>query len=335
MTTRKHVILVLAALFALNIMGCGVFKDDGKTRPMAVDFSIALGNPELIQNTAGVPIYPWFPDGHISVIPKGDNLEMYWAGSPSYRTEGPAVDNMLSPALPVITRGEGKEAFDNGGAWLMSVSPVSDAHYLGFYHAEDHEYKQGRGAEGEAWKSIALCESHDGGQTWSKKGRIITSSQQKPDAPTWGGAGDHCVVYDKASSRWFCFFQEHFICMAVSDDPQASPGTWRKWRGGGFTTPGLGGDVSPIAELASHPGGNPSVHYNSHLQRWFMVWHSWEGYLVYSTSHDLTRWEIPTILVNVGANEKVWYPTVVGRSDVEAGEHAVLYYAFWPDKNHW
>jgi hypothetical protein len=336
MTVKELFFLILSALLPLSFTGCGVFNEDMRRDSPPADIEVSLGNPEQVPNTPGVPIYPWFPDGHISVIPKGDDLEMYWAGSSSYRTTGPAINKMfLSPAHPVITGEEDKEAFDNGGAWLMSVTPLSDTHYLGFYHAEDHEYLQGKGAEGEAWKSIALCESHDSGQTWSKKGQIITSLRPKPDVPTWGGSGDHCTVYDKVSSRWFCFYQEHFICMAVSDDQNASPGTWKKWYNGAFSEPGLGGNVSPIDALTSHPGGNPSVHYNTSLQQWIMVWHTWDGYLVYSVSPDLMHWKQPSTLVRGGSDEKVWYPTIIDRSDTVAGESAVLYYAFWPDKNHW
>ena len=302
---------------------------------IAADFQVELGEPVTVANPKpGVPIYPWFPDGHITVLPDKAGLQMYWAGSASYRTVGAAVDTMrLSPAKPILAKGEPATAFDNGGAWLYSVVAVSNADYIGFYHAEDHQWQTGRSADGVAWKSVALCTSGDGGATWSKKGQILTSARQKPDLPAWGGCGDHCVVFDKG--RWFCFFQEHYLCMAVSDDKQALPGTWKKWYNGGFNEPGLGGKVSPIEGLVTRPGGNPSVHYNTELQRWFMVWHTWTGNLVYSWSRDLIRWEPPVDLLKCAANTKLWYPTIVGSTDTQAGKEAALYYAFWPDKTRW
>lgn len=283
-----------------------------------------------------MPNLRWFPDGHITVLRDRGGLEMYWAGASTYRTVGATVEAMrLQPEGPVLSRGATTTAFDNGGAWLMSVFPAAAGNCIGFYHAEDHEWKLGRSATGIAWKSIALCVSHDGGVSWEKKGRILTSAARKPEEPKWGGCGDHCVVRDPASRRWFCFFQEHFICMAASDDPQASPGTWKKWFEGGFAEPGLGGRVSPIAALKTHPGGNPSVHYNTRLGCWFMVWHTWSGNLVYSSSRDLVQWEHPAELLKCAPNEKAWYPTIVGESDTLAGESAELYYAFWPDKARW
>ena len=174
---------------------------------IASDFQVELGEPVTVANPKpGVPIYPWFPDGHITVLPDKAGLQMYWAGSASYRTVGAAVDTMrLSPAKPIRAKGEPATAFDTGGAWLYSVVAVSNADYIGFYHAEDHQWHPGRSAEGVAWKSVALCTSGDGGATWSKKGQILTSARQKPDLPAWGGCGDHCVVFDKG--RWFCFFR--------------------------------------------------------------------------------------------------------------------------------
>lgn len=309
----------------------------GQTLLLAGEFAVTLGETRGVPDAnPSVPVYRWFPDGHITLFSHVNGLQMYWAGSSSYRTTGLSIDDMhLRPTPPLLARGDTKDAFDNGGAWLMSVIPVTDTHYLGFYHAEDHEWTTGRSKDGIAWKSIAHCSSQDGGSTWKKNGLIITSSRKKPDTPTWGGCGDHCVVFDKATSRWFCFFLDRFICSAVSEDPHAMPGTWKKWDGSGFGNPGLGGRSSPIEKRKSHRGGNPSVHFNAYLKSWFMVWHTWEGDIVYSSSPDLVEWMTPVDLIKSEKNEKAWYPTIVGTSDALAGQEAVLYYAYWPDKKHW
>ncbi|HIA65858.1 TPA: hypothetical protein EYN98_07320 [Candidatus Poribacteria bacterium] len=301
----------------------------------AEGFRIELGDSEVVQGMeSGVPVYPWFPDGHITILKNGDVLQMYWAGSSSYRTVGRSLESMeLNPTKPVLSKGEGT-SFDNGGAWLMSVHRFSEQNLLGFYHAEDHEWGH-RNPDKVAWKSIAICESTNDGISWTKAGQIIASPKEKPSTPMWGGSGDFCVVYDNLNSQWVCYYQEHFLYMAISSDFRALPGSWFKYYQGGFTEPGLGGKESPIEGLKSHPGGNPSVHFNTYLKRWLMVWHSWQGDIVYSSSQNMTEWEVPRLLVSNRSNEKTWYATIIGVTDTVAARHAFLYYAYWPDKNDW
>lgn len=300
---------------------------------------ISLGDPTIISDP-GVPVYPWFPDGHISFFKDGDQYQMYWVGSTTYRTLGQDVATMQSPAIAVISKG-GKGAIDNGGAWLMSVFRQTENELIGFYHAEDHEFAPDPTSQFTAWKSIALCTSSDNGITWTKQGQIISSSTTKPSVPTWGGNGDHCVVWDSASNRWVCFYQEHFLMTAISYDLDGNPGSWYKYYDGDFTENGLGGKNSPIPSLMNHPGGNPSVHYNTYLKMWVMIWHTWEGHspspksIWISTSIDLLDWTSPQLVVSASENERIWYPTIIGDSDVSANQDARLYYAYWPDSNNW
>jgi hypothetical protein len=303
----------------------------------AAPFGISLGPPELVPNTSpGVPVYPWFPDGHITVLDDGSQLQMYWAGSSSYRTIGSTLETMsLSPTVAVISRGAAG-SFDNGGAWLMAVFRQSGDNLIGFYHAEDHEWTGYENPDNIAWKSIAVCASGDNGVSWTKHGQIITSHTLKPAEPTWGGCGDHCVVYDAAHGRWVMFYQEHWIKIAISTDPDGRPGTWFKYKNGAFTEPGLGGEGDPVPGLETHPGANPSVHYNEYLRTYVMVWHTWQDLSVYlSTSDDLIHWDTPRLLVAAGEGERVWYPTIIGTTDQIAGADVWLYYAYWPDRTHW
>ncbi len=283
----------------------------------------------------GVPIYTWFPDGHISIVPNDDQLHMYWAGASSYRTVGPGLDNMaLSPNRPVLEKGPAG-AFDNGGAWLMSVFPRGGGRMIGFYHAEDHEWPGHQNPQNIAWKSVALATSDDDGATWRKHGQILTSPVRKPASPTWGGSGDPCIVWDEANERWYCFFQEDVLFMAISDDPEARPGSWRKFFRGHFSEEGLGGGNSPIPVLDRYRGANPSVHWNSHLDLWLMTWHTWTGSIAVAHSDDLDHWKEPRILLPFQDNAKNWYSTIIGSTDLIAGEHAWLYYAHWPDRDDW
>jgi hypothetical protein len=65
-----------------------------------------------------------------------------------------------------------------------------------------------------------------------------------------------------------------------------------------------------------------------------MVWHRWEGDLWISTSDNLTDWSPPKLLLaKPSKGGKVWYPTLVGESDMVGGASVSLLYAEFPDTN--
>jgi hypothetical protein len=103
---------------------------------------------------------------------------------------------------------------------------------------------------------------------------------------------------------------------------------WFKYYEGDFTQPGIDGESTPIESLMSVQGANPSVHYNMYLEMWVMVFHSWGGCLYISSSPDAYEWSEPQeVLCSEHEGGKTWYPTIIGESDVLAGEKARLYYA--------
>lgn len=278
-----------------------------------------------------LPIYDYAPDGHCTVLQMGDALMMFWPGHESYRTTGASIFEMRD-CTKVLPAG-GPTDFDNGGAWLYSVFRRGERGMLGFYHGEDQKFPLDPECRWKAFKSIARCKSDDLGLTWSHRERILTSHEPKPEKGAWSGLGDHCTVWDEKNHRFVCFFQEGAIlCMAMSDDPEGRPGSWKKWFEGGFTEPGLGGRATPIPAFAKHRGGNPSVQWNTFLNQWIIVWHRWEGDLWISTSDDLVTWSAPKLLLGKPSDTgKVWYPTVIGESDKVGGKSVTLLYAEFPD----
>ena len=284
-----------------------------------------------------VPIYRFCPDGHFSLLKEGEQFQMYWPGSTSYRTLGSSIDAMKDP-LAVLKPGPPGE-FDQGGAWLFAVFRKNGDELLGFYHAEDHAFTGDPSSKFVAWKSIARCTSRDNGKTWQKTGPIITSARPKPAAPTWGGCGDFCVVRDDQRDRWVCFYQEHFLSVAESSDAGGLPETWLKYHRGEFRQPGLGGESTPIPGLTKCPGGNPSVSFNQFLNKWLMVWHTWDmnsphpNSIWISTSGDLRDWTAPRLVVAATEAERNWYPTLLGETDQSGGEVMQLCYAHFADKS--
>ncbi len=297
----------------------------------------SLGSKSIVPNTPAVPNYAYVPDGHISMLPDlSGNWMMIWAENSSYRSTGPTQypesQTTRNPSGQIFGGTGNFNTWDNGGSWLYSVHRISGNNLVGFYHAEDHWYPHT--TNDIAWKSIALTTSSDNGITWTAGQQIITAWRTKPGSPAWGGAGDHCVVRDSANNRWVAYYQEiapsgvASLHMAVSTDATGSVGSWYKWDGVSFSVAGIGGKGAPLPSFSGTEGGNPSVHWNTFLNKWIMVYGGWDGNSYISSSVDMVYWTPPQLLLQPAySGGRAWYPTIIGDSDTQAGETAKLYYA--------
>jgi hypothetical protein len=307
----------------------------GKSPTPSQTWDFALSDSNVVPNTAGVPIYPWFPDGHITVLPDlSGNFLMFWAEVESYRTLGPSVlpetHTARSSEQQLFHGRVETSAYDNGGIWLHSVFRKSGKNLVGFFAAED-QYCCPRDPHQVAWRSMGVASSADNGATWQSPAQILTAAEARPTLAQehiWGGDGDGSAIWDAEHCRWMIFYQHEYLTAAISTDPEGKPGTWFKYYNGAFTEPGLGGKDSPLAGLDAVHGGNPSVHFNSYLGKWVMVYHGWDPQVSYITSStDLLIWDKPRFLVD-SANPpgRGWYPTIIGETDLRAGQKANLYY---------
>lgn len=296
------------------------------------DWNVHLGQKAYV-NINHLPYYKWIPDGHISVLPDGEGkYMMYWSEFSNSRTTGesqfPEDQKTLDPVDPVFGGRVGNEGpsngYNDGGSWLMSVHRHNGDTLIGFYHGESHWYP--RDGDFTAWKSICVAYSYDNGYTWEDHGPIVTSHTPKPETRRWGGAGDCCVIWDPDNNRWNCYHQEHNIRLAVSYDPLGAPGTWKKYYNGEYIEDGLGGMSSPISNLSSVGGANPSVHWNTFYNKWVMVYHGWDGGIYVTLSNDGVIWEYPVKIISKNSYNR-WYPTIIGETDTEAGRLVRLYYA--------
>ena len=301
-------------------------------------WQVELSNSVDVLNPIGYPHFAYFPDGHISVLPDGDEYIMFWAEFESHRSIGSSqfVEDQisLSPENAVFGRRGNFDTYDNGGSWMMSVFRQDGEKFIGYFHAEDHWYPHTN--NNIAWKSLGVAYSEDEGKTWSNASQIITSSKPKPASPEWGGTGDCCVVWDHINNRWMCYYQEHILSMAISTDPNGAPDTWKKYNNGVFSEDGLGGQQTVLPGLSQYPGGNPSVHWNTYLFKWVMVWHGWSPPRIYiAVSDDGVSWDNPQSIIVSEEGGNAWYPTIIGVTDVEAGQIAKIYYAdFGPNMSY-
>jgi hypothetical protein len=296
---------------------------------------LTVSAPQQVPNP-GVPIYPGFPDGHITYKSMGNNQYFHvWAGYDSYITSGTDILHQDSIWGCVLTKGP-QGSYDNGGAWLYSVFNLDSNHWIGFYHAEDHEFPGYENLQKIAWKSAAQCESFDGGKTWVKNGQILTSWLEKPNAPEWGGTGDFSVVRDSLNNRWLAYYVcPDGIGVAQSLDAYGKPGSWFKLYKDIFCEPGIGGEGSSLPfSKGKKAGGNPSIMYFKPLKTWFLVYHDWnDGGIYYSYSFDLIHWADAYLLIeNPGKPQRTWYPTLMSSSsDSYSNGDLFLAFAQWDD----
>ena len=107
------------------------------------------------------------PDSHIPAVPHPwGGWTVFWANAENWRSRGPSPyfesQQFWEPWHSVFGGRTWRWGYDNGGKWLMSVSPHptdgNPAHLVAFYHAEDG-YWPFQGAGGPAWKTIGVAHS--------------------------------------------------------------------------------------------------------------------------------------------------------------------------------
>lgn len=303
-------------------------------------FGFELGERVIVPNNASVPVYRWFPDGHITWLPDedGTNYQMYWAGASTYRTVGTSLDDMvLSPTVAVLEREPGN-GIDSGGTWLMNVFRLDGPNLVGFYHAEDHYWGGEANPNFIAYKTIHVAYSDDNGVTWTKGGEIIRTAGGKPETMQWSGVGDFGVALNPQDDSYYLFYSEaNMIHLARSADPLGAPGSWYMYTWvDPFTEPGLEGASDPVWGINQVPGANPSVHWNDYLGAWIMVWHAWDPPSIHiATSDDLIVWSQPQVLIASEFDTRNWYPNLIGATDQLGGQTLSLYFSYWPSKYYW
>lgn len=235
--------------------------------------------------------------------------------------------------------------FTDGGQWFIGVHELKgkNGKLVGFFHAESHWP-----GKLSAYKSIGVAYSDDMGKTWTKGNMILSGTDPRPETGANDtrsyGLGDGCIVYNEERESWICYYcgsctnagtRSYMISMAESKDPEGKAGTWKKWDGFGFTaegcngTTGLGGANYTIDELKKFPGGNPSVMYNTYLNKWIMVYHSWNRAIIYSESEDGINWtKAVTMISKTMEPGGAMYPNLIGPDgDTEGGKQIRMYYS--------
>ncbi|STX28298.1 Uncharacterised protein [Legionella beliardensis] len=156
----------------------------------------------------------------------------------SYRMIGKDPTCAGSSLTPVI--GRVANGYSDCGLWIDNVErdPKNPQHLYAFTHAESFcNYDIGQ-----SYKSFALVQSYDEGQTWALDGQIITGTQP-PIPGRITGEGDCSEAADANYYYLYCTRNtdyKTFVARAAKDcDPVG--GTWIKYNNGKWDSPGLGG----------------------------------------------------------------------------------------------
>lgn len=304
-----------------------------------------MSDVTIVNQPSGTMSRGYWPDSKLIPVKKGDKWQMFWAEAVDVMTEAGTPwpeDHVGSLRSTNAVFGKGFSSIHNcneNGSWFIGIHQHgAPGHYIGFFHGESHWSN-----DGVAFKTIGVAYSDDYGKNWHDAAPILTDDDPKGETEGWTGLGDGCVIWDQANKRYLCYYQSDVgygkaaLCMAASYDPEGASGTWKKWDGKDFTLEGynatttLGGKNIEIPNLERSPGANPSVMWNTYLNKWVMAYHTWNNSIVISTSEDAINWEAPKTLI-FEYNSRNWYPNLISEDgDLIGGKEIRLYYAHHQD----
>ena len=320
-------------------------------KPVAVE----LGQPETLLADGQYGLH-YFPDERTVIVRTNPNYRVLLAaGIRTVMLEGDSMTRLASPR-DVLLPGKPGE-FDNGYAGISGAWHAPTGKLLAIYHAEDQEGMQcnKEGIPG-FYCRVALAVSRDDGATFEKRGPILTGQLAKVAAGRFDqGVGEPWVFAEPGGKFLYGYYTSHepiggrgvTICMARCAVADAmKPDAWRKWFGGGFAEPGLGGRDTPILTSGYHDACVlfPQVTYVPALRQFVMLYcvNAWlenekqgrqDIYVAYSD--DGIHWprertqqirKVPTIPV-IGS-ELAWHATLMLDEPVGSSLAGWLYYSY-------
>jgi hypothetical protein len=275
--------------------------------------------------------FPGDTDSNSPAFWRGGQLHVINSLNHPYLSVGRSLRSLGDP---VGVRFEGGVS---GPRWLESIVSHEDGTLYGYYHYEPSGVCR---SVRKTAPEIGAARSRDGGYTWIDLGIIMRAPPGGLECVTdnayfVGGEGDFSVALDQDRSYLYFFFSSYTRDHATQGiglarmawrDRDAPAGKVFKWRDRSWTSPGLGGLISPLYStreswhrLGADALWGPSVHWNTHLRRFVMLstraigsapeWATEGIYVAYAERlEDSLNWSEPVQLLAGG----VWYPQVMG-----------------------
>ena len=308
---------VLTSILALLLMSAAATAGDVK---------VTVGERQTLLRSGQHGLYN-FPDEPIGVFRQAPKLlftlvangTTYLMRGRTFKTSAP-IGKVLGPSK---VRG----SFDRDYAGVSSVYfDKKRNQWLCFYHGESHRKGTvGYTGSPKGTCTIGLAVLSKNGRRMKRAGKII-SCNTPPDPKSDRhllGVGDVSVISDHTNTYLYAYYTCHsrtegrstIICMArskISDGGR--PGTWRKYRKGSFSTKGLGGKDSQVANLYG-----PHVTYVKSMKKYIMVGN--RGGIHFCQSDDGIHWSKIKILVQDG------YPVPFPGKPTAMRPHLYLYHS--------
>ncbi|SSC24174.1 Domain of unknown function DUF4185, partial [Klenkia terrae] len=280
-----------------------------------------------------------FPDGHTTYVAT-DNGYRVWLASGLVSGGGGSTVAVDSPdlvrfrpaeldgrdAVAVLAPVGGTEALDSDYCGPGSVFPAADGSGLWLvYHGENHTFAGVTNDGSPYYATIGLAWSSDGGLTWQRRGAVITGQVPRDDQPAPRdvvGAGSLCALVAGGYVYvlyidWNLATPDELHLARAPLDAVDDPAAWQKWHDGAFSTPGDGGASTAVV---TRPGdgdvtvvaGGPSLSWNTHLERYLLVFQTADGFW-WTHSTTLTDWAEAVQFLGLDA------PSVAGAAFVAYG----------------
>jgi hypothetical protein len=310
--------MILIPVFLLTCAGCQVTH-------------IIVDNSSIRAVLRGAPHFS-FPDSTDSNSPAlwaGDTLFLFNSCSGVRRSSGADLFNLKKIITPEL------DNFADGYYWIESTWKDEDGTIYAWYHNEPQGICPGNNLTA---PRIGAAVSYDNGRTFKNLGFIIetrdTINCNAKNGFDAGGNGDFSVLPDSAREYFYFYFSiyagdisEQGVAVARMRfvDRQAPVNKVWKWREGGWNEPGLKGRATPIfpasknwAEAATDAFWGPSIHWNTHINRYVILLNRAKGppgyaqegiYVTFNPDiADPFGWTTPARIFNGGT----WYPQVMG-----------------------
>lgn len=292
-------------IIALAILGIGAYAllktnhlfDFRAPAQSSIPYTMTLGTEE-----AGLPNIPnellgsW-PDTTLSMVRDPYGIKLWLTSEVrSYRYSGQDLNNLSPQArtsggnpIPVfLPSNPGGTEFDADYVGFGSVLPGSTpGELIGIYHAEHH--CPGK-PNNPYTATVGVATSTDGGISWSRKGAIITGRTHDTscDKPRVSGAGqpsaikigDYLYVY---YTDWSTGYPDQIYLARASFNLATTPGSYEKWHNGSFSTPGLGGESTPIISRPEPVSESvfvslANISFNTYLNRYLLLFQASNGF---------------------------------------------------------
>ena len=222
-----------------------------------------------------------FPDTKTSYIRTNEELLLFGSAGPQgVRFEGTSFNNFGNPEIVLQPDGRYIEGLGfNGYRAFSSVFEGRTPNELvGIYH-EEFWPSIGQGMPYKAQIGVAL--SYDNGKTWDKDKyvTVLTGDLLEPNSKVVQGIGQPAaLVSGRGEGREVTLYHTYWgrgnanICVAKAPLSQVdNPDAWKKWNNGSFSSPGLGGQASPIVTSPEGAAALISVSWDTKLNKFLAI----------------------------------------------------------------